>query len=413
MTVPDCFIVEPAAIVSPTLGVKRDWIVAVRDGVIDYVGPPREPDRNGAVRRYRTRGVLAPGFIDTHVHLMGGVTASDFTDVHQVLNAARNCRRALDAGITTVADLGARSQAIFEVVRCAEEGILQAPRIQSAGQAVCMTGGHGRGAVSVEADGPTGVRAAVRRQLGAGARVVKLMATGGSGSPHEAQGGLQFEVAELQAGVEEAHKAQVPVTAHATSTAGITRALDAGVRVIQHGIGIDAATARRMTELGAILVPTLSVHLRSSLQTLAQTPRYMREKAARAYQAHRTSFEAALEAGVRIGFGTDTGGEYHPLGDIAIEIELMHELGMTAAGILAALTANNAQWLGIRDQTGDLVAGLAADLVVLDGSPENDWQSLTRPLAVWRGGTLVRSASTAIDVLDANDRIEPGGAVRA
>src|SRR5690606_27664910 len=155
----------------------------------------------------------------------------------------------------------------------------------------------------------------------------------------------------------------------ATSTAGIERALEAGVRVIQHGIGIDAVVAKRLRDADAVVVPTISVHLRSSQQTLAPTPRYMREKAARMHESHKESLRQALAAGVLIGFGTDCGGEYHPLGDIAVEMELMAELGMRPADILSALTINNARWLGIDEKTGDIAEGLAADLVLLDGSP--------------------------------------------
>lgn len=390
------FILEPTEVVSPTSGAHPGWVVEVRQGVISYAGPRRGDGEDPALPRIPLKGALAPGFIDGHVHLLGGVTTGGQTDTVQMLTAVRNCRRALAAGLTTVADLGARSHGIFEIVEAAAGGVIDAPRIAASGQAVCMTGGHGHGTVSVEADGPVGVRTAVRRQLGAGARVVKLMATGGSGSRYEGSGAVQLDVDELAAGVQEAERASVPVTCHATSLAGITRALDAGIRVIQHGIGIDRDTARRMRDLDAVVVPTLSVYHRSSLQTLAATPLYMREKAARMREMHRESFLHVLEAGVEVAFGTDTGGEYHPLGDIAIEMELMQGLGMDAASILASLTVNNTRWLGIENETGDIREGLAADFVLLDGSPLSDWTALTRPRAVWCAGRLIANASPAI-----------------
>lgn len=377
---------------SPTSGQHDGWIVVFDGGLIDYAGPAAmAPDLTGVRRVESPNGTLMPGWIDAHVHMFGGVTASGYSDARQVLSGVRSCLRAVNAGLTSVVDLGCRSQLIFELRDGADDGLFPAPRIFPAGQAICMTGGHGHGAVSVEADGVDGVRRMVRKQLGAGATVIKLMATGGAGSKYEAQGGPQFTIEEMVAGVEEAQKAGRPITAHATSAIGISRALDAGVTVIQHGTGLDEEGAKRLKATDGVVVPTMSVGTRSAEGTLAATPDYMRDKSAAKAALHRQGIQNALAAGVTIGFGTDSGGEYHPLGDSALEIELLEELGMTPMEILASATVNNAKWLGMDGRIGDIQVGMSADLVLVEGDPLADASAFNRILEVWVNGRSMAS----------------------
>jgi imidazolonepropionase-like amidohydrolase len=330
-----------------------------------------------------------PGWIDAHTHMLGGVTASIYADPRQLLNGVRSCWRAVGAGLTSVVDLGCRSHAIFELRAAAEERLFTAPRIFSAGQAICMTGGHGHGKVAVEADGEAGVQQMTRRQLGAGADVIKLMATGGAGSQHEAQGGPQFDIAEMAAGVAEATKAGRPITAHATSAAGILAAIEAGVDVIQHGTGMSREGAAALAKIGGYVVPTMSVGPRSASGALAKTPSYMAAKSAAKAQQHIQGIENALAAGVTIGFGTDSGGEYHPLGDTELEIELLIELGMKPMDIVKAATVNNATWLGVDDHLGSVKTGFGADLMLVDGDASTDATALTAIRHVWVRGRQV------------------------
>ena len=206
---------------------------------------------------------LLPGLINCHVHLCFGAEADPvraLKDEPPALTALKVLRRAhetVEAGVTTVRDLGGREYVELAVRRAIAEGLFPGPRILGAGRPVCMTGGHGN-FVGREADGPDDVRKAVREQLKAGVDVIKLIATGGVMTPGVEPGSPQLTLDEMRAGVEEATKAGRRTAAHAQGSTGIADAVEAGITTIEHGIFLTDEIIAAMKRRGVFLVPTLA-----------------------------------------------------------------------------------------------------------------------------------------------------------
>jgi imidazolonepropionase-like amidohydrolase len=353
---------------------------------------------------------LMPGLIDGHVHLTFRGEADEVSHLAPApvlaWNAADAARRALEAGVTAVRDLGARDAVSVLLRDAVEAGRLPGPRIRAAGQAICMTGGHGWW-IGREADGADEVRKAVREQLRAGADCIKLIATGGVMTPRVDPRSPQFTEEELRAGVEEAHKAFLRVAAHAQALEGVKNAVRAGVDSIEHGIYLDDEVVEEMKRRGTFLVPTLvAPHHISRHGLAAGIPAYMVEKSDRVREAHRESFRRAVRAGVRVAMGTDAGTPFNRHGANAEEIALMVEAGMPTAAALLAATRHAAELLDLLDQTGTVEPGKAADLIVVDGDPLADVRVLCDPariVAVLRAGRWAKQAMHA----------RPAGAGRA
>ena len=342
---------------------------------------------------------LMPGLIDCHVHLTflgnpdeAAQAASTPAPVF-AWNAAENARRALEAGVTAVRDLGARDLVSILLRDAVAAGRLPGPRIRAAGSAICMTGGHGWW-IGREADGADEVRRAVREQLRAGADCIKLIATGGVMTPRVDPRSPQLTEEELRAGVEEAHKAFVKVGSHAQATAGIKNAVRAGVDSIEHGIYLDDEVIEEMRARGTFLVPTLVAPENISRYGLAAgIPAYMVEKSDRIREAHRESFRKAARAGVRIAMGTDAGTPFNRHGANAEEVALMVECGLSPQDALVAATRNAAELLDILAETGTVEPGKAADLLIVDGDLLGDVRVLCGPqriAGVLRNGAWVR-----------------------
>jgi imidazolonepropionase-like amidohydrolase len=273
----------------------EDVAVIVEGGRIARVGPTRDLPSGTEVVDLGD-ATLLPGLIDTHVHLVWNASAEPHGLVAResraltVLRCARNAALHLEAGVTTVRDVGATDGLSIDVARAVELGVLPGPRVVAAGRAIAMTGGHGW-FLGREADGPDAVRHAFRKELKNGANCIKLMASGGVYGHAEEPGSPQLTVEEMRAGVDEAHKASRKVAAHAYSVEAIQNALDAGVDSIEHGSFVDEETAGRMRERGVYLVPTMSVYAAMS----ARGPElgaadYIQRKTAQVLEASREPF---------------------------------------------------------------------------------------------------------------------------
>ncbi|TML15686.1 MAG: hypothetical protein E6G39_06565, partial [Actinobacteria bacterium] len=195
---------------------------------------------------------LGPGLIDCHVHLSFDGSA-DFsgeaqglTEARAAIKAIRNAARHLASGVTTVRDLGGVGASMCDVARAIDEGIVAGTRVRPAGQALTVTGGHGHGLFALEVDGADGLRKAVRQQVSAGAKAIKVVATGGVLTPGIKVDVTAFTLEELEAAVDEAHKWDLPIAAHAHGAAGIANAVRAGVDSIEHGSQISAQVAKEM-----------------------------------------------------------------------------------------------------------------------------------------------------------------------
>ncbi|MEC6749192.1 amidohydrolase family protein [Marinilactibacillus sp. XAAS-LB27] len=338
---------------------------------------------------------IAPGFIDTHVHLMMEYSSvqnrleTPFSYMfYQAINYMRNT---LNAGITSVRDALGTDLGVKKAV---EEGIVEGPRMQLSINALTITGGHGDGYTTSgqtvellqanypgmpdgKADGVEEVRKKTREMLRAGAEVIKVHATGGVLSATDHPEFTQFSLEELQVIVEEAaFRKGVKVMAHAQGAEGIKQAVKAGIHSIEHGIFLDDEAIEMMKEHGTYLVPTLLAPV-AVLELAKETgmPDSAVQKARDAIEAHKKSFTKAYKAGVKIAMGTDAG--VMPHGTNLRELALMTEGGMTPMEAIVATTKTAAECLGWENELGTLEKGKLADLVVIKGNPLDDIASLS------------------------------------
>ena len=374
------------------------WQVLVRGERIEAVGlglaapaGARIVDLPGAT--------LMPGMIEGHSHLFlhpYNETSWDDQVLREPLalrtaRAVAAARATLMAGFTTVRDLGTEGAGYADAgLRDAiARGIVPGPRMLVATRALVATGAYGPKLAdpefaalgAEEADGPNLV-AAARRQIGAGADVVKLYADyrWRPGEPSRAT----FTIEEMRGAVEAAHGAGRTAAAHASTVEGMRRAILAGVDTIEHGNEGDAAIFRLMREHGVGYCPTLAasdaIARYSGWNGAAPEPESIRAK--------RTSFAAALAAGVTFCMGGDVGVFAH--GDNAREMELMAAWGMRPADVLIAATSGNARLFHLDDRLGAIRAGLLADLVAVDGDPTRDIHAVRAIRLVMKGGAIVR-----------------------
>jgi len=330
---------------------------------------------------------LLPGLIDAHVHVTA--TQADLLKVNVTppsLVTAQSkdiMERMLLRGFTTVRDAAG---ADFGLVQAVERGHFLGPRLFICGRAISQTGGHGDirpmgahrlmcgcasvGLLGTIADGVSEVRRAAREQLRGGAHHLKIMAGGGVASPTDPIDGTQFSIDELRAICEEAEAANTYAMAHAYSPRAITRAVQAGVRSIEHGNLLDEASARVMAEHGAFLVPTLATYdaLAREGERLGWSS-LMLAKLDRVKDQGVEAIRIAKAAGVPIGFGTDLLGHMHD--DQSIEFRLRLP-AMSAAEVLQSATVVNARLMGQAGRLGVIASGALADLVVVDGDPTRD-----------------------------------------
>ncbi len=356
--------------------VEDDRIVEVSEGTI-RAGEARVLDLKG-----RT---LMPGLIDAHVHAaittmnLGAMAARPTTLV--AIEAARVLEGMLRRGFTSVRDAGGADRGL---ARAVESGLVAGPRIFFSGRVLSQTGGHGdlRSADDAPrlcaceirssgfahvADGVAAVRKAAREELRRGASQVKIMASGGVASPSDPIWNLQYSSEEMRAIVEEAAGWRTYAMAHAYTPEAITRAVEAGVRTIEHGNLIDTATARLMKERGAYLVPTLVTYFAiDELGRKLGFPEVSQRKVRDVLDAGLASLEIARDAGVPMGFGTDLLGETHE--QQSREFSIRAQV-LSPAEILRSATSVNAEILGRAGELGVVAPGALADLLVVDGDP--------------------------------------------
>lgn len=394
--------------------------------VIDGTGNAPQPDMDvlvidGRISAIETHGLLAhdeqemelydlngmtllPGLIDCHVHIMmdggpeGKIKPEESLGLC-LLRAAYAARRTLEAGITTVRDLGGQAHLEFALREAIAAGYCSGPRLVLAGKLLSMTsaGTEAFAGMYREADGTDEVRKAAREQLKAGADVIKVMATGAVMTPGEEPGASQYSLEEMQAAAEEAHKRGRKMAAHAHGAAGILTAVQAGADTIEHGSLLceSPEAINLMAERGVFLVPTLAAGIMS--QHAADIPAFMAEKDQRLLEAHRRSVRLALAAGIPIAMGTDAGVPFVKHGDNAIELPLMVNAGLTPMQAIVASTSNAARALGLESEIGTIEVGKRADLLILDGDPLQDIGIVTRNecirMVVQDGNVVVKSTN--------------------
>lgn len=390
-----------------TLLIDDGVVVEVRDG---FHGPEAFNRPGARVVDLRDRFVL-PGLIDSHVHLtsdVGGV-AGQLAEVQRgaadnALEAAANARKTLDAGFTTVRNLGDGDGEIRALRDAINAGKLPGPRILTANTSISATSGHGDPTLGYRddlhaaldtngnvCDGVESCRRAVRRQIAQGADVIKLSITGGVNSRIGAGLGAQMFEDEARAVVETARMYGKKVAVHAHGADGINLALRLGVDSIEHGTLLDDAGLKLFRDSGAYYVPTLST-VNGYLERLEANPDAYTGEVLKKVQWRigitGKALERAVPAGVRIAFGTDAGVSLH--GRNADEFALMVKHGMTPAQAIVAATRNAADLLGLGDRIGSLEPGKQADLIAVRGDPLADVGVLRQVEFVMKGGDVVK-----------------------
>ncbi len=384
------------------LVVEGETITAIhRHRVPDGLLPPDTP-----VLDYRGCTLL-PGLIDTHVHLNlpgDGTTlevAVRETDGVLVATAAFSAARALQAGVTTVRDVGGARRTVIDVRRALDLGHGQGARILACGQPITITGGH-TWYFGGEADGEDALRRKVREMAKLGADFIKVMASGG-GTVNTMSWLPSYSPAELAALADEAHRQGRRITAHCLCAESTDWVVAAGFDGIEHGGFIVnregrqeyvPATADKVARAGVPVTSTLAVggFMLKALRAIEhRTPA---EQAAldrwlRMFDDNMTQFRRMLEAGVTWVAGTDAGWRYTVIDGLPLELELMHQAGLSTLQAIAAGTGLAARVLGIEDRLGSLRPGMLADVIAVAGNPLDDLSRLSDVRLVLQGGRTV------------------------
>jgi len=354
---------------------------------------------------------ILPGFIDAHTHIIGRTLGDPMSDLAVVKDyqgygaiiGVDNARRTLMAGFTSIRVVGASSFDDMALRQAINDGRVPGPRIEAAGHAIGITGGHCDengyrpgllkfGPDEGVADGVDQVRAAVRYQVKSGADVIKMCATGGVLSEGDAVGATQYTFEEMKALVDEATKLGRKVAAHAHGTEGIKIAVRAGVTSIEHGSFLDEEGAKMMAQRGTFLVPTMMAGETVERFAKSGVLKGLRaEKALAAAAAMRNAAKIAVANHVQIALGTDAG--VIPHGTNAHEFGLMVEWGgLTPMAALKAGTVNAAKLLGWDDRLGSLATGKLADIVAVPGNPLADIHVTERVSFVMKGGVIYKGS---------------------
>ncbi|NIA12225.1 MAG: amidohydrolase family protein [Nitrospiraceae bacterium] len=344
---------------------------------------------------------LLPGLMDAHVHLVmsGEVDPNAIRDQsasYLALVAWRNANRTLEAGFTTVRDLGSPAFVNLAVKLAIKNGTVPGPRVFASGQVIAMTGGHGSNLGARIADGPFECAKAAREQIQAGADVIKLMATGGvltMGSDPQA---FQLNEDEMAAAVREAHKAGKSAAAHAHGTKGIKNAIRSGVDSIEHGTYADEEALDMMLSRGTSLVICIHATEAPTLPEAQQAgiPTYITEKNRLVLNHQLDTLRYALGKGVNVVMGTDAGTPLNPHGDNAKELSIFVANGMSEMAAIEATTLQVARLLDIEESLGSVEIGKIADLIAVEQNPLEDIASLEDVAFVMKEGKIMKDKHT-------------------
>src|SRR6266699_4013847 len=364
---------------------------------------------------------LSPGFMDAHTHLTADFSGNynerrlqevDLNVSEQAIRATAFARATVEAGFTTVRDLGSRFIASHEFVDVAlrnssNRGVIVGPRMLVATKGIGATGGHfdptsgfrdflfGREPDYTDgiANGPDEIRKAVRFEVKNGADVIKAAVSGGVLSLGDEVDTPQLTPAEMTALVDESHRLRKRVAVHCHGDQAAREAIEAGVDSIEHGSFMKPQTVALMKQKGTFLTPTLmaSEYIMSKIDRYPPT---LQAKAREATAARSDMFRNAVKIGVRISFGTDAAG--FPHGQNAKEFALMMGLGMAAIDALKSATSNDAELLGIAHKVDTLEKGKLADIIAMPGDPTTDITATERVSFVMKEGKIIRNGSPSM-----------------
>jgi len=414
--------------------VKNAVVIVQGDKIVD-VGS-NAPTPSGAQVIDLGDATLSPGFMDAHTHLTLDYSGDynirrlhelDLNVSEQAIKATTYARATVEAGFTTVRDLGSRFVGSREFVDVAlrnsiNKGVIVGPRMLVATKGIGATGGHfdptsgfrdflfGREPNYTDgiADGPEEIRKAVRFEVKNGADVIKAAVSGGVLSLADEVDTPQLTPAEVAALVDESHRLRKKVAVHCHGDQAAREAIDAGVDSIEHGSFLKPETLTRMESKGTYLTPTLMA-TEWIMSKLDNYPPALQAKAKAAAAARSEMFRNAVKMGVKISFGTDAA--VFPHGQNAKEFKLMVDLGMTLTDALKAATANDAELLGLSQKIGTLEKGKLADIIAMPGDPTADITATERVSFVMKEGKIIRngppSVQTATESTESADVAAP------
>jgi len=389
-----------------------DQAIRIDDGRIASISPWSAGSRGGGRLIDWSAYTVVPGLIDLHTHLIGDISSADVaapissSAARDALIGVAHARATLAAGFTTVRDVGTYRALVDVALRNAiNAGLVEGPRMYVSGPYVTITNGGGEVTGLPEgikvpddmrrgvADDEAAVRLRVREILAGGADFIKIIATGAVFAAGTTPSEPEYTEAEIRAAVEEAAKRGSFVAAHAHGAEGIKNAIRAGVRTIEHGSYLDDEGIQLMLKHGTWLVAdvyngdyTEEVGTRDGWS--AEILRKNRETT----DIQRANFEKAVRAGVRIGFGTDSG--IYPHGDNARQFKYMVRHGMTPLAAIRAATIDAAASLGRSQELGSITPGKFGDLVAIDGDPLEDIERMRHVKGVIKQGVVIRTGDS-------------------
>jgi imidazolonepropionase-like amidohydrolase len=351
---------------------------------------------------------VLPGLVDAHTHLTGnplqhGYASLGVSDIRAAMYGARSARMTLEAGFTTVRNVGASGFGDVALRDAINDGDLPGPRMRVSGYALGIQGGHCDNNLLPHdfhytengvADSPWAARAKVREMAKYGADTIKICASGGVLSKGDEPGAQQLTLEEMKAIVEEAHKLGRRVAAHAHGASSIRDAILAGVDSVEHASLVDDEGIRLAREKGTWFVMDIynDDYILQEGAKAGMLPESL-EKERALGQLQRDNFRKAFKGGVKMAFGTDAG--VYPHGDNARQFRYMVQYGMSPMQAIQAATINAADLLGWKDRIGSVSPGKYADLVAVAGDPLKDPAELTRVQFVMKGGAVVKGAPSA------------------
>jgi len=359
-----------------------------------------------------SHATVLPGLIDCHTHL--SARADRYNEIYRFKDtpfshaffAVVNARKTLEAGFTSVRDVGSPAFLAVDLRNTINEGMIPGPRIVASGPGISITGGHGdlnnfspqtRVTMFPEerdfkiADGVDQIRHVVRAQVKYGVDVIKIMSTGGVLSRGDSPGASQFTLEELKAAADTAHMAGRKIAAHAHGTQGIKNAILAGIDSVEHASLIDDEGIRLAKEHGTYLV----MDIYNDDYILNEAPKVGLpmeniEKEKMVGRLQRENFEKAVKAGTKMAFGTDAG--VYPHGDNARQFFYMVKFGMTPAQAIRAATSNAADLIGRAADVGTIEVGKYADIIAVQGDPFADVRALEHVDFVMKGGKVYKAS---------------------
>jgi imidazolonepropionase-like amidohydrolase len=362
-----------------------DAVVLVDDGRIVEAGPRSAVGVPADAATVDWTGLTAiPGLIDSHEHL--GIDLGDEegqlaqAPEYTMARCIRTARTVLRAGITTIRDCGERGLIGPLVKRAIADGVVPGPRVWTAARNICRTGGHGW-RMGLEADGPDGLRAAVREVCRDGADFIKIMASGGISTAGSTVMAPEFTDEEFDAVIDEAHRRGKKVAAHGHGGPGVTSAVRAGVDSIEHGLFLTDDDVALMVSHGTYLVVTTGSFV--VIRDDPAVPQFQKDKVGDALTDHLAMLGRTRDAGLKIAVGTD---ENH--GQLWFEMQTLNDVGFEPMDCIRAATANGADLLGLSDSLGTIEPGKVADMVALEGDPTVEIGATREVRAVMKAGQL-------------------------